>query len=120
MATNYCDWTNGTSGGSGAWNDPYQTITQASTGLTGGDEVRVAKSPDDSALSGTLAFVHDSASITTSVDLTGELIPGDFISKTASTDWWEVITITANTLTLHQAYYGTTETVAAKTMGFFC
>ncbi len=66
MATiNYCDFINGDDGtGDGSTGNPYKTITIASTGLTGGDEVRVAKSPANTALTGTLSFTKNSTSVT--------------------------------------------------------
>jgi len=77
----YCDYTSGDdSTGDGSYSSPYKTITKASTGLTGGDEVRCAKSPDDTALTGTIAFTQGSTSIVgTSTLFTSELAIGDFI-----------------------------------------
>lgn len=41
MSIKYCDYINGNdSTGDGSAGNPYKTITQASTGLAGGDEVR--------------------------------------------------------------------------------
>ena len=118
MTIMYCDWLNGDDKDDGSYTTPYKTILKASTGLTGGDEVRCAKSPDESTLSGTLAFVNNSTSITTSVDLTGVLNAGDFIYKSIdSNNMVEVISLTTTTLTLYKAYRGTTETVTAKKLG---
>lgn len=115
----YCDYLIGDDAtGSGTNTHPYKTINQASTSLTGGDEVRVAKGPAITTLSGTLAWVDGAASITTSEDLTGQLSQGDFVGKdTAGETWWEVITIVSGTLTMYRLYSGTTETVASKKLG---
>lgn len=122
MTINYCDWATGNdTTGNGSAGNPYKTITKASEGLTGGDEVRCAKSPDITNLSGTFAFVNGSTTITTSSSQIGILSPGDFIGKTGagvgSETWYEVITITSTTLTLYGKYCGDTETVAAKKLG---
>lgn len=119
MSIIYCDYLLGDdTTGSGTNIHPYKTITKASTSLTGGDEVRVAKSVDTTTMSGTLAWVDGSTSITTSADLTGVLSPGDFVCKdTIDNDWWEAITITDTTLTLFRKYSGTTATVSSKKLG---
>ena len=119
MTINYCDFINGDDGtGDGTFGNPYKTIDQASTGLTGGDQVRCAKSPDDINLSGTLAFVDGSEIVTTSVDLTGELTALDFIYKIGeSDDIYEILSITSSIITLYKPYHGTTETVSAKKLG---
>jgi len=119
MAIKYCDWITGNdTTGDGSAGNPYRKIDKASTGLTGGDEVRVAKSPAPTVLSGTLAWVDGSDLIATSIDLTLVLSPGDFVGKdTSGETWWEVITVTTTTLTLYKIYSGTTETVASKKLG---
>ena len=119
MTINYCDFINGDdTTGDGTFGNPYQKIDQASTGLTGGDEVRCAKSPDDIDLSGTLAFINDSDSITTSVDLTGILAGMDFIYKTGESDnIVEILSLTSSIITLYKPYHGTTETVSSKKLG---
>jgi hypothetical protein len=67
MATiKYCDYINGNDGNDGSAGSPYKTITQASTGLTGGDEVRVAKSPAPTDLAGTLSFTNNDAAVVAS------------------------------------------------------
>ena len=65
MTIVYCDWATGNdTTGDGSAGNPYKTITKASTGLTGGDEVRVAKSPEPTALTGTLGFTNNSTAVT--------------------------------------------------------
>jgi parallel beta-helix repeat protein len=108
MAIKYCDFINGNdTTGDGTAGLPYKTITKASTGLTGGDEVRVAKSPAPTALTGTLAFTQNSTAVVgTDTLFTTELVIGDFV-KGGDDNWWEVITITDNTnATLYRPYSG--------------
>lgn len=120
MATVYCDWTSGNDGtGNGSAGNPYKTIDQASTGLSGGDEVRVAKSPAHTALSETLSWTDNSTSVGTTGDLTGELAAGDMIGKDADDGmWYEISSLNATTITLRYKYSGTTETVTSYKMGF--
>ena len=120
MAIYYCDFTNGNdSTGDGTFGNPYKTITTASTGRTGADEVRVAKSPDNTDLSGTLTFTNNSNSIVTSMDLTSELIQGDNVAKSSDlNDFYEVSSVTTTRVFLYKAYIGTTETTTAKKLGF--
>lgn len=59
MAIVYCSWATGDdTTGTGTAANPYKTITKASTSRTAGDEVRVAKSPDPTALTGTNAGLY--------------------------------------------------------------
>lgn len=119
MTIVYCDYTNGDDDtGDGSAGNPYKTITKASTGLSGGDEVRVAKSPAHTALSGTLAWVDGSRTINTTEDLTGVLAAKDFVGKNAAGEtWWEISSITSSSITLVVAYRGSTETVASYKAG---
>ena len=105
---NYCDYAAGNdSTGDGSAGNPYKTITKASTGLSGGDEVRVAKSPAPTALSGTLTFTDGSTSVATSSDLTGSLAAKDFVGlNTAEETWWEISSINSTTITLVTTYRG--------------
>jgi hypothetical protein len=120
MTIVYCDWTSGNdSTGDGSAGNPYKTITQASTGLSGGDEVRVAKSPAHTTLSQTLSWTDNSASVGTTGDLTGELAANDMIGKDADDGmWWEISSINSTTITLTGVYSGTTETVTSYKLGF--
>jgi hypothetical protein len=120
MAIVYCDWTTGDdSTGNGSYGSPYKTITKASTGLTGGDEVRVAKSPAHTALTGTLTWTDNSTSVGTSADLTAVLSAGDMIGKDADDGmWYEVASLTSSAITLRYAYSGTSEAVVGYEMGF--
>ena len=106
----YCDFINGDDDtGAGTSEAPYQTITKASIGLTGGDEVRVAKSPSDTALTGTLTFTAGSTSLTGASTLfTSELAIGDFV-KGGDDQYYEVVTITNDTdAVLFQKYPSST------------
>jgi len=106
MAIVYCSWATGDdTNGTGTAANPYKTITKASTSRTAGDEVRVAKSPDPTALTGTTAWTLNDTSVTgTNTLFTTELAKGDFISAPDG-NWYEVITITSNTsATLYKKY----------------
>jgi len=57
MSIKYCDYTNGDDDtGDGTSGNPYKTIQKSDNGLSGGDEIRVAKSPASSDLTGTVGF----------------------------------------------------------------
>ena len=120
MTINYCDFINGNdSTGNGSYSTPYQTITKASTGLTGGDEVRVAKSPAPTALTGTISFTQRSTSITGSgTAFSTELTIGDFVEG-GDGQWYEVITITNNTTAvLYKVYAGASASgVSSRKLG---
>ena len=120
MTIKYCDFINGNdSTGDGSYGNPYKTIDKGSTGLTGGDEVRCAKSTDPTALTGTISFTKGSASIVgTSTLFTTELSIGDFILG-GDSGWYEVITLTdATHATLYQIYPGTTQSgVSSQKLG---
>lgn len=123
MTIVYCDFVNGDDNtGDGTAASPYKTITKASEGLTGLDEVRVAKSPAPSALSGVLTWTNGSTSVSTSLDLTGVLAARDFIRKTslnaADYDiWWEISSITSTTITLVKTFRGYSESCASQKLG---
>ena len=62
MAIYYCSWATGNdTTGDGTAILPGKTITKASTSRTAGDEVRVAKSPEPTALTGTTAWTLNGA-----------------------------------------------------------
>ena len=106
MAIVYCSWATGDdTTGTGTAANPYKTITKASTSRTAGDEVRVAKSPDPTALTGTTAWTLNGTTVTgTGTLFTTELAIGDFISAPDG-GWYEVITLTSNTsATLYKKY----------------
>ena len=106
MAIIYCSWATGNdTTGTGTAVNPYKTITKASTSRTAGDEVRVAKSPDPTALTGTTAWTLNDTTVTgTGTAFTTELVIGDFISAPDG-QWYEVITIGSNTsATLYKKY----------------
>ena len=116
----YCDFTNGDDDtGDGTVGTPYKTITKASIGLTGGDEVRVAKSTDSTALTGTLGFtISSTAVVGTSTLFTSELAIGDFVQG-GDGQWYEVVTITDDThATLFKVYPSATEAgVSSQKLG---
>jgi|GEM_PF-3962791 hypothetical protein len=106
MTIKYCDFLYGNdTTGDGSYSNPYKTIDKASTGLTGGDEVRVAKSPDNITLTGTLSFTYNSTTVTGNGTLfTTELSLGDYIVGPDGY-LYEVISITNDTnLTLLYVY----------------
>jgi len=106
MAIVYCSWATGDdTTGTGTAANPYKTITKASTSRTAGDEVRVAKSPDPTALTGTTAWTLNGTTVTgTGTAFTSELAIGDFISAPDG-GWYEVITIASDTsATLYKQY----------------
>ena len=106
MAIVYCSWATGDdTTGTGTAANPYKTITKASTSRTAGDEVRVAKSPDPTALTGTTAWTLNGTTVTgTGTLFTTELAIGDFISAPDG-GWYEVITLTSDTsATLYKRY----------------
>ena len=110
MAIVYCSWATGDdTTGTGTAANPYKTITKASTSRTAGDEVRVAKSPDPAALTGTTAWTLNGTTVTgTGTLFTTELAIGDFISAPDG-NWYEVITISSDTsATLYKKYPSTT------------
>ena len=120
MTIYYCDFLTGDDDtGDGSTGTPYKTITKASTGLSGGDEVRVAKSTDPTSLTGTLGFTVGSAAVTGSSTLfSSELVIGDFI-KGGDDEWYEVVTITDNTnAVLFKVYPSATESgVSSQKLG---
>ena len=106
MAIVYCSWATGSdTTGTGTAANPYKTITKASTSRTAGDEVRVAKSPDPTKLTGTTAWTLNDTTVTgTDTLFTTELAIGDFISAPDG-NWYEVIELASDTsATLYQKY----------------
>ena len=106
MAIVYCSWATGDdTTGTGTAANPYKTITKASTSRTAGDEVRVAKSPDPTALTGTTAWTLNGTTVTgTGTLFTTELAIGDFISAPDG-GWYEVIALSsATSATLFKKY----------------
>jgi len=120
MTIVYCDWATGDdTNGTGTWDHPYKTITKATTGRTGGDEVRVAKSPPPTALTGTVGFTQNSGAVTgVNTLFTTELAIGDFI-EAPDGQWYEVVTITSDTAaTLYKKYPSATQSgYSSKKLG---
>ena len=106
MAVVYCSWATGDdTTGNGSAGAPYKTITKASTGRSAGDEVRVEKSPDPTALTGTTSWTLNSTAVSgTNTLFTSELVLGDFISAPDG-QYYEIITISSDTsATLFKKY----------------
>ena len=104
----YCDFINGNdTTGDGSFGNPFKTIQKA-TAYSYYD-IRVAKSPDPTPLTGTFGFTNNGTGVTGVGTLfTTELALGDFIEG-ADGNWWEVITITNDTTaTLYKKYSGDT------------
>ncbi len=106
---NYVDLVSGNDGtGTGAWNAPYLSIDKGTTGLTGGDECRVAKTTAPVALSGTVTFTAGSATINTTSDLRAEVAVGDLVGlNIAGAMWWEVTATAAASITIRRPYHVT-------------
>lgn len=117
MTIAYVDRENGDdSTGDGSYSNPYLRIRKADDGLSGGDEIRVAKTTITT-LSGTLAFVEGSDSVTTSADQTSVVSAGDMISKnTAGEGWWIVESVASGAITLDRRYYGADATTTGYHM----
>ena len=119
MTIVYWDFLNGDdTNGDGSAGNPYKTLSKATTGLTGGDEVRCAKSPDPANLGCNLTFTNGSTSVATAADLTAVLGAKDFVSlNTAGETWWEIASITSTTITLTSKYSGTGGTGTGYKLG---
>ena len=108
MTIIWVDWVNGLDTNAGTNPAlPKKTIASATTGRTGGDEIRVAKSPDPTPLTGTISLTDASLDVIGVGTLfTSELALGDFI-ECGNGYWLEVIAITSDTqITLYKKYYG--------------
>lgn len=83
MTIHYCDWTNGSDAtGDGSPQNPFKNIYKASEGLTGGDEVRIAKDPTPRAvISSPLTWTHNSRTVTGSGNLVSEIPQYSIIAK---------------------------------------
>ncbi len=124
----YCDYINGDDiNGDGTATAPYKTITKATSGLTGGDEVRVAKSPAPIDLGIEIIFTNNSTTITSASSLFVNTITsgetdtsvrlGDFV-KDSSGNWWEIIAVVSDTeATLFKKYSGPTESYSSQKLG---
>jgi len=125
MAVKYCDYASGSdTTGDGSAGNPYKTIDKASTGLTGGDEVRCAKSAAPTQIGGTgnWQWTDGGTTVTISGDYSTAVAAKDFIGKNvANTTWWEVSSVAyaggTTTITLVATYSGTTEAVATYKLG---
>lgn len=120
MALWYVDFAAGNNANAGtSWGTAKKDISAVTP--ANGDTIKVAKSPDPTTLSGTLAWVDGSATVNTSADLTGVLAAKDMVGKAAdgSDGWWEISSITSSAITLVSAYAGTTATVTSRKLGVF-
>lgn len=116
----YVDYGTGNNGNAGtSWGTAKKDISAITP--ANGDTIKVAKSPDPTALSGTLAWVDGSATVNTSVDLTGVLSAKDMVGKNSngSDGWWEISSITSSAITLVSVYAGTTATATSYKLGVF-
>jgi hypothetical protein len=126
MAIWYIDPTSGNdTTGDGSSGNPYKTenkVTNSTSGVgSTGDEVRVAKTAAPSSIAGVanFLFTNNSFTITTDADARGSLAVGNYIGKPsasgngATETYYRISAITANTITLNNMYYGTTESVAS-------
>jgi hypothetical protein len=105
----------------GSASKPWRSITDADDGLTGGDEVRVGKSPARTS-AGNLVWTDGSTSITlgtgNTTDLTTIFAARNFITKDSAggpgdtEPPWEVASATSTVVTLSYAYRGTTTAAA--------
>lgn len=93
----------------------------AVTPLLPGDQIRIAKSADPTALTGTLTWNNNSTTVTTSANLTATLAAGNLIGPASdgSQGWWEIASITSTTITLVAKYFGTTQTIASFRLNGF-
>lgn len=112
----------------GSTTKPFRSTYDAANGLTGGDEVRIAKSPAHTAISQQLTWTHASATVVcTGYDVTSEIAVKEFIGKATAGppgDWETYYEVTAisyaggnTTITLLSKYYGDTATVASQKCG---
>ena len=121
MTIIWVDWVNGLDTNAGT--DPLlpkKTITSATTSRTGGDEIRVAKSPDPTPLTGSVEFTKSGTGITgTGTLFATELTIGDYILG-GDGYWYEIIAIASNTsATLYQKYASNTQSgVSSQKLGF--
>jgi hypothetical protein len=108
MTTIYADYANGDDdSGDGTYSLPYKTIDKATTGLTGGDQVRCAVTPQTQ-LSGTLTFTNGSKTVNTTTDLSGVVSISDIIHHmTTGEAWWLVDSVQTDSITLKHVYWGT-------------
>jgi len=99
---------------------PYKTINKATTGLSGGDEVRVKASSANTSLTGTLAFTDGSSSVTGSGTLfTTEAGAGSYILGPDGM-YYRVNSVSSNeALTLTWQYRGDTASgVSSEKLSF--
>jgi hypothetical protein len=108
-ATYYLDYANGDDGNDGSdWANAKKTLRGAAGLCSAGDTVRIAKSDDPTAIATDCTFTVDSTSVTTDADLTGDLSTGDYIKLDNDSEdmWWKIASITSDTITLSENYYG--------------
>jgi len=128
MANYYTDFANGSdSTGDGSWANPFKTILKGTQTISAnGDEVRAKGSEWSAALSGSLTFTYNSATVTTSSDLRSQFpeltaTPGNAkVVITVGDAWGENVTVltavavTATTLTLYGVWVGDTGAFPVK------
>jgi hypothetical protein len=112
----YVDYENGSDdGGDGALLNPFKTLNRASEVVTGGDEVRCAKSPDNIVLTGTIEFQKDNGQIYgTDTLFTTELAVEDYILAPDGR-YYRITTIYDDvTVDISQSYKG--ESISGQTI----
>lgn len=101
--------------GDGTYGSPWKTIDKCTTGRSGGDECRAAKTAI-STLAGTCTFTNGSATVNTSQDLSAAVASGDLIGKNTGVDgWWVVSSANTTTITLTNQYWAPTGSGSAAT-----
>ena len=112
-ANYYADFASGNdSTGDGSTGNPYKTPDGAAAArvLTGGDEIRVAKTPITQ-LTGTCTFTNGSTDVGTSADQSAVVADDDILGKNSGVEaWWSIASVDADSITLDRAYWGASET----------
>lgn len=104
--------------GDGSSGNPWKTIDKCTTSRTGGDECRGAKTTV-TAISGTCTFTNGSNEIATSVDQSGTVSAGDFVSKNSGLEgWWLVASVDSDSINLTYEYWGLSGS-GTPTTGYF-
>jgi hypothetical protein len=123
MAIYYISPTGNDSTGNGSAGNPWKTYAHAQNNSASQDEIRIEKQTVTVAGSPNLTWTANSQIVTTSSSLVGTITVGMLIGKPSASGngnfetLYRVNGINASQITLHQPYYGTTETISGyKTM----
>lgn len=117
MAIYYVDLVNGNDGNLGTAASPFLTLNKAQGMPSSPHNIRIAKTnaPTIVGVATLFGWTNNSALITTSTDLTGTLVAGDYIGKPTARGngeietFFRIISITSTVITLNNVYYGTTQ-----------